>query len=156
MSGFPSVNFSETEEGLFSPAEVRRLMRVEFDRAKRYGYPAAAMLVEVDRLEYLHDLYGWESKQEILRSVIRLLRSTTRDSDFLGCMHADRILVVFPHTPVHGKCRMVFATDDGGWAIDGVNGDMHYVCARRGKQVRCVETGLDGEEVELVAQESGG
>ena len=97
MSGFPTVNFSDTDEGLFTPEEIGHLMRVEYDRAKRYEYPAAVMMIEVDRLEYLQDLYGWESKEEILRTVVRLLRSTTRDSDFLGCMQASRILVVFPH-----------------------------------------------------------
>ena len=97
MTSAATVNFSDTDQGLFSPAEIRSLMHVEFDRAVRYGYPAAAMLVEVDRLEYLHSLYGWESKEEILSSVIRLLRSTTRDSDFLGCMQGSRILALFPH-----------------------------------------------------------
>ena len=98
MTGYLTVNFSETEEGLFSTREILRLMRVEYERARRYVYPASLMVVEVDRLEYLHNLYGWESKEEILQSVIKLLRSTTRDSDFLGCLQDARILAVFPHT----------------------------------------------------------
>ncbi len=98
MSGFPTVNFSETDEGLFTPTEIRHLMRVEYDRARRYGYPAALVMIAVDRLEYLHDLYGWESKEEILQGVIKALRATTRDSDFLGCMQDDHIMAVFPHS----------------------------------------------------------
>ena len=99
MSGFATVNFSDTDEGLFSPSEIRRLMRAEYGRALRYGYPASLLLVEVDRLEYLHDLYGWQSKEEILQAVIRLLRSTTRESDLLGCMRDDRVMAFLPHTP---------------------------------------------------------
>ena len=95
---FSTVNFSDSEEGLFTPDEILQLMQVEYDRARRYGYSASIMMVAVDRLEYLHDLYGWESKEEILQAVIRALRSCTRDSDYLGCMQDDRILVVFPHT----------------------------------------------------------
>lgn len=98
MSGFPTVNFSNSDKGLFTPEEIRRLMRVEFDRAQRYDYPIVCMLVEVDRLESLHDLYGVESKEEILNSVIGLLRSMTRASDFLGCLREDRLMVTFPHT----------------------------------------------------------
>ena len=97
MSGFPTVNFSDTDEGLFSPSEILHLMGVEFERAQRYGYQAALVILAVDRLEYLHDLYGWESKEEILQGVINVLRTTTRDSDFLGCMQDDRIMAVFPH-----------------------------------------------------------
>jgi diguanylate cyclase (GGDEF)-like protein len=98
MSGYPTVNFSESEEGLFAPHEILRLMRIEYERAQRYNYPAALMLVSVDRIEYLHDLYGWESKEEILQAIIGALRATMRDSDFLGCMQDDRIMAVFPHT----------------------------------------------------------
>lgn len=93
-----TVNFSETDDGLFTPEEIRQLMRLEYDRARRYRYPASLLLVAVDRLESLQDLYGWESKEEILQAVIKALRATTRDSDFLGCMHDGRILTVFPHT----------------------------------------------------------
>lgn len=98
MAGFLTVNFSDTEEGLFTTREVLQLMRVEYDRARRYDYPVSMMVIEVDRLEYLHNLYGWESKEEILQSVIKMLRSITRDSDFLGCLQDDRVLAVFPHT----------------------------------------------------------
>ena len=99
MPGFPTVNFSNSDKGLFTPEEIRRLMRIEFERAQRYEYPIVCMLIEVDRLESLHDLYGVESKEEILNSVIELLRSMTRSSDFLGCLREDRLMVMFPHTP---------------------------------------------------------
>jgi diguanylate cyclase (GGDEF)-like protein len=99
MPGFPTVNFSNSDKGLFTPEEIRRLMRIEFERAQRYEYPIVCMLIEVDRLESLHDLYGHESKEEILNSVIELLRSMTRASDFLGCLRDDRLMVMFPHTP---------------------------------------------------------
>jgi diguanylate cyclase (GGDEF)-like protein len=99
MPGFPTVNFSNSDKGLFTPEEIRRLMRIEFERAQRYEYPIVCMLIEVDRLESLHDLYGVESKEEILNSVIELLRSMTRSSDFLGCLREDRLMVTFPHTP---------------------------------------------------------
>ena len=98
MPGFPTVNFSNSDKGLFTPEEIRRLMRIEFERAQRYEYPIVCMLIEVDRLERLHDLYGVESKEEILNSVIELLRSMTRSSDFLGCLREDRLMVTFPHT----------------------------------------------------------
>ena len=99
MAGFPTVNFGESEKGLFSPEEIQRLMRVEHARAVRYDYPLTLMLIEVDRLGALHDLYGVESKDEILRSVITLLRSSVRSSDVLGCLRDQRLMAMFPHTP---------------------------------------------------------
>lgn len=98
----PTANFSGSDQDLFSPEEVRQLMRAEVDRSRRYSYPLACMVVGVDRLEHLHDLYGVESKEEILSATIDLVIQTTRASDFLGCRLGDKLLVLFPHTPPQG------------------------------------------------------
>jgi diguanylate cyclase (GGDEF)-like protein len=123
MTGFPTVNFGESDQGLFSPVEIHQLMRIEYERAVRYGYPFTLMLIEVDRLEYLHDLYGYESKAEILEAVVALLRTITRVSDVLGCMQDDRVMAVFPHlsgesvAPLAGRllrgCRDLEFESDG-------------------------------------------
>jgi len=98
MSAYASVD-NTLSQGLFSPDEIRHLMRVEYQRALRYDYPITMMLIEVDRLEALSDLYGSDSRQEILEAVVSLLRVSTRRSDFLGCMRGERIMTLFPHTP---------------------------------------------------------
>jgi diguanylate cyclase (GGDEF)-like protein len=98
----PGADFGALEGGLFSPVEVRRLMRIEFDRAQRYHYPLASLLIAVDRLERLHDLHGFEVKRVILDQVSELLRSETRASDLLGCLMDDRLLVMIPHATRQG------------------------------------------------------
>lgn len=98
MPEFQTVRLSEAAQGLFSAEDVERLMRAEFDRAIRHKFSLVVMLVGVDRLGQLQDLYGWDSKGEILRSVVSLLRTSLRDSDLLGLTQDDRILLVFPHT----------------------------------------------------------
>lgn len=98
MTDFPRARFSEHGRGLFSPREIERLMRVEFDRAQRHKYPIVCMIVGVDRLGQLQDLYGYESKDEILQGVIGVLRGATRDSDYLGFLQDDRLVALFPHT----------------------------------------------------------
>lgn len=102
MSEHPTLAFQESDDGLFTSAEVLALMRVEFDRACRYGHPLACLLISVDRLQYLQDLYGYESKAEILRAVGRVVVRGTRASDLLGCLLDDRLLVVIPHADAVG------------------------------------------------------
>src|SRR5688572_29878757 len=97
-----AADFGSTEGGLFSPQDVRRLMRIEFERAQRYKYPLACFLIAVDRLERLHDLYGIDTKETILRALSELLRSETRASDLLGVLVDDRLLVMIPHAPRAG------------------------------------------------------
>ncbi len=106
MSGFPLASFSVSERSLFSPQEIRDLMAIESARARRYGFPVALLLIEVDRLETLHDLYGVESKREILNGVVGILRAETRASDFIGCLDDDRVIALFPHTAAAGASAL--------------------------------------------------
>ncbi len=93
---------SPTDRSLFSLAQIQHLMRVEFNRAQRYDYPIVCMMISVDRLGHLRDLYGFDAKEEILDAVVGLLKATTRSSDFLGRMADDRLLAVVPHTAIEG------------------------------------------------------
>ena len=100
MADFESANFSDTDPGLFSLSQIMHLMRVEFSRAQRYDYPLACLLISIDRLGYLRDLYGYDSKEAIVEEVSRLLRAETRTCDFLGRLADDRLLAVVPHTGI--------------------------------------------------------
>lgn len=100
----PPMNDSHASDDgtLFSLAQIQHLMRVEFNRAQRYGYPIGCMMVAIDRLGYLRDLYGYNVKEVILDRVIDLLKTETRSSDFLGRLPDDRLLAVVPHTGAEG------------------------------------------------------
>lgn len=98
MPEFSPATFSGDSEGLFSADEVKSLMRAECERATRYRYPVTAMRVAVDRLDQLGDLYGYESRDEILREVTGVIRRNTRESDFLGYKVGGTFHAIFPHT----------------------------------------------------------
>jgi diguanylate cyclase (GGDEF)-like protein len=123
-------------------------MEAEFERSRRHGYPLTAALVEIDRLESLHDLYGIESEQRIVNAVLAMLRSTTRASDVLGTLQDGRMLVLFPHTPpaavatiarrllaacreleFRGEGRSLRATISIGLAQREPQGDLEGLCA---------------------------
>lgn len=93
--------------GLFGPAELRRLMQAEFVRARRHGFPLSCLVVGVDRLGALHDLYGRESKLEIQRSVGAVLHSDRRMSDLLVPLTDDRLVILVPHAPLEGVRTLV-------------------------------------------------
>jgi diguanylate cyclase (GGDEF)-like protein len=98
MPEFPAVTFSGDRDGLFSPDEVKSLMRAECARATRYKYAVTAMRVAVDRLDQLGDLYGFESREEILNQVTAVISRNTRESDFLGFKVGGTFHALFPHT----------------------------------------------------------
>ncbi len=98
----PRARDPEGDPELFSLAQILHLMRVEFTRAQRYGYPLSCLLVAVDRRGPVRDVYGYEAKQAVLDEVARLLEAQTRSCDFLGRLMDDRLLAIVPHTSGDG------------------------------------------------------
>lgn len=99
MANTATLSFSRTGRGLFTKEEVRQLMQIEFERAQRHSYPIACMLIQVDHLAQLQTVHGHDSKQEVLSSVIELVKGATRAGDLLGYVVDDRLVAVVPHTP---------------------------------------------------------
>ena len=99
MQEFASTRSQSPSGGMFTPREIEGQMRVEFERAQRHKFPIVCMLIAIDRLSQLQDLYGQESKTEILRGVHGVLRASLRDSDLVGWLADERLLAIFPHTP---------------------------------------------------------
>lgn len=99
MQEFASTRTQSPSGGMFTPREIEGQMRVEFERAQRHKLPIVCMLIAIDRLSQLQDLYGVESKTEILRAVHGVLRTSLRDSDLVGWLADERLLALFPHTP---------------------------------------------------------
>ncbi len=93
-----TLGFAGSQSCLFTPAEVEQLMRVEFERAKRYRYSVACLVFQVDRLEHLHTVHGFESKMEVLGRMVGLVKQATRAGDLLGYLVEDRLVALFPHT----------------------------------------------------------
>ncbi len=88
----------EPGAGVFSLTQIRHLMRVEFSRAQRYGYPVSCIALACDRLDNLRDLYGYEFRELVLDAVVALLREETRTCDYLGRLMDHRLLAILPHT----------------------------------------------------------
>lgn len=97
MSNPASLSFSNTGTALFTSDEVRALMQIEFERAERYTYPVACLLVQVDRLADIQTVHGFESKSTVFEAVIELIKGETRDGDLLGTVVDDRLMVLVPH-----------------------------------------------------------
>ncbi|MEM9380499.1 MAG: diguanylate cyclase [Planctomycetota bacterium] len=98
MSDPATLSFSRTGTGLFTPEEVRALMQVEFERAQRYTYPIALLLIQVDHLAQIRTIHGFDARTEVLGAVIDLIKSETRDGDLLGSVVDDRLCALVPHT----------------------------------------------------------
>ena len=88
---------NDREPPLYSLVQIQHLMKVEFSRAQRYGYPLLCLLLGVDGLASLRERHGDDAKQRVMEAVIALAQAETRSSDFVGRLSDDRLLLVVPH-----------------------------------------------------------
>ena len=165
MSPFQSSLFKGSARDLFTPQQVQQLMRVEFDRSKRHGHPLVMLLIAVDRLAQLQDLYGAELRDDVLRAVAGLARSSSRASDALGCMLDDRLLILTPHTPAEGAASLAKRILEGvrAMSFDGLGRTTRVTVSiggahsQTGRMELAFDTLLEVAEGGLkVARESGG
>jgi diguanylate cyclase (GGDEF)-like protein len=82
----------------FSQSQILHLMKTEFARARRYDFPVACMLVQVNRLGALVDMHGGALREMVRTELGKLVHEKTRGADHLGLASDDRYLVVMPHT----------------------------------------------------------
>lgn len=159
----PTTRFAPTG-GLFSPAEMERLLYAELDRAERYEYPLSAVVIAVDRLDSLQDMYGSESREEILQALDRFVRRTVRDSDLVGNLADDRMLVLLPHVPPDGarslcdrfqkgSSRLEFQAGRRRLRVTASIGLAHLVPEEEGPWHLLVDTAVDAAEA---AADQGG
>ncbi|MGE3173621.1 MAG: GGDEF domain-containing protein [Planctomycetota bacterium] len=85
---------------MFSQAQILHLMKTEFARSRRHGMALGCLLLQVDRMAQLVDLYGVELRTTVRDTLHRLVRERTRGADMLGVVNEDRYLLVLPHTNV--------------------------------------------------------
>jgi diguanylate cyclase (GGDEF)-like protein len=98
FSGSLGDDFSGDRQGaLFSPAQLRRLVLAEIDRAARQRYALGCLRLAVDRLDSLQDIYGLDARREIRASLLAFLARDLRSSDFVGCLTDGSVLVLLPH-----------------------------------------------------------
>ncbi len=90
--GMPLLNYSQ----------LLHLLKVEFDRAKRYDTPLSCLRIEIDRLNHLADIHGLQARRFLFDSVVQLLGVETRSCDFIGRFNELGIAILLPHTDVAG------------------------------------------------------
>ncbi len=81
----------------FSQAQILHLMKTEFSRARRYGYPLSVVLMRVDRIQSMVEIHGPVVRDAIKTVLGRVVAEKTRDHDHVGLLSEDRYLLVLPH-----------------------------------------------------------
>lgn len=82
--------------GLLNHEHFHRALAAELNRARRYGHPAALILVDVDFFKAINDTFGHPVGNTTLRQLSDLLRDCVRGCDILGRIGGEEFGVLLP------------------------------------------------------------
>jgi diguanylate cyclase (GGDEF)-like protein len=84
--------------GLPDRESARRRFRQETARALRYDRPLSIVLASIDGLEAVHERFGLEVQDAVIRAVSAIFESMVRDVDFIAHRQAGEFFVLYPET----------------------------------------------------------
>jgi len=83
--------------GLHNFRALQQKLDEEFARAARYAEPLAVLLVDLDHLKALNDLYGHEAGNAALLAMGEVFREELREVDFAARFGGDEFVALLPH-----------------------------------------------------------
>jgi diguanylate cyclase (GGDEF)-like protein len=91
-----------------------------FEVARRYNRPLSMVMIDIDYFKDTNDAYGHPAGDEVLRSVARVIRKGSRQTDVVARYGGEEFAVILPETPLFEglqfaeKIRAMVAAEDLG------------------------------------------
>ncbi len=70
----------------------------EIQRARRFGHPLSALMIDIDHFKHVNDTYGHLIGDEVLRTLAARCRNTIREVDIIGRYGGEEFAVLLPDT----------------------------------------------------------
>ena len=84
--------------GVHNRRHFMEVVQREWDRARRYGTPAALLLVDADHFKRVNDGHGHLCGDELLRCIAQTVGRQLRQADILARFGGEELIVFLPHT----------------------------------------------------------
>lgn len=84
--------------GLANRRRLRAAGEAEHRRARRFGHPLAALMLDLDHFKKVNDRYGHGAGDDVLREVARRIQATVREIDVPARYGGEEFAVLLPET----------------------------------------------------------
>ena len=75
----------------------------EIQRARRYGRPLAALMLDLDHFKKVNDTYGHAAGDRVLVAMTAAIRKLLRDIDIFGRLGGEEFAILLPETDLAGS-----------------------------------------------------
>jgi diguanylate cyclase (GGDEF)-like protein/PAS domain S-box-containing protein len=92
--------------GALNRRELIRRAEIELERARRYGHPTSAIILDIDNFKTLNDTYGHPAGDKALVALAQLLTREIRAMDFAARYGGEEFMLILPETSLE-KARSI-------------------------------------------------
>jgi diguanylate cyclase (GGDEF)-like protein len=96
------IAFHDALTGVMNRNALEELLPKEIERAQRYQFDLAMMMIDIDHFKAINDCIGHIGGDEILRRVSAAIKSQLRKSDLPFRYGGDEFLLILPNTDLDG------------------------------------------------------
>ena len=86
--------------GLYNRRHFLELAEHEFQRARRYRRPLAAIMFDIDHFKHVNDTYSHAVGDQVLQALATHCRDSLREIDFIGRYGGEEFAVLLPETDI--------------------------------------------------------
>jgi diguanylate cyclase (GGDEF)-like protein/PAS domain S-box-containing protein len=105
---------TDTLTGIANRRQFMRQLDLELERVRRYGKPAALLMLDLDHFKQVNDQYGHAAGDAVLRHFVDLTQRRLRRVDIFGRIGGEEFCILLPGTDIDGArdfaemlCRQV-------------------------------------------------
>ena len=92
--------------GLYNHRFLSEVVDREYNRAKRYSYPIAAIMLDIDYFKSINDVYGHKFGDLVLKQFARQLKNLVRKNDIIARFGGEEFIVLSPRTDCNGAANL--------------------------------------------------
>ncbi len=92
--------------GAWNRAHFDKTLAIELSRSVRYHQPVTLVLLDIDYFKQVNDRYGHVVGDDVLREIVKLIRSSIRTSDMLFRWGGEEFAILAPSTTYRAAAKL--------------------------------------------------
>jgi diguanylate cyclase (GGDEF)-like protein len=90
-------NITDPLTGAYNRRHLDRRLDEEVLRTRRYGFPLAVLLLDIDHFKRINDEHGHPAGDRVLVALSRVVMDSVRRTDLVARYGGDELMVIAPH-----------------------------------------------------------